>query len=383
MAQETSSVRHFHGRWRGIHPFQISLHTADSASLHLPDNHHQIPLMVLQQGAGYRCAEVSADGSITGYWTIQPQDSIWIGRWENYDRSQGATSDLSSHPYPTPDLLHYSFQIRREEETWWFSLYTLPGNRVLGTAWSPRRRGPWKVRGSSDPTRLAFDLLDTLYNPSYRVEIDLSRRGWRSGRFISGKRSREKVRPRNVLVIPSQIRHFLDFTRELLILTPRLDWPAATSFLDEHLQQVQDTFAQQFAALDVDIEEPLPFHRQRIRLYAYVQWTYLQPNWASGHLVIQSSWGNSRQIPFTWYRKTDHPLTLRDLWPERPLPRGIRRRINPHQLIPALDLGDLALTIHPDYITVYTPQGPVRIAARYLREQLPRGHALHRVFPDE
>ncbi len=290
--------------------------------------------------------EVIPDGSIAGKWVIGPQSDHWLGEWSNYNQSSGSLCALFSAPVDVPRTFTVRFFFNDGKKKWSFILFPLPRGKWKGLAWEATQQKLAPVTGEWLASGILLSLDDPHSGQHHELQLLTDRQAWRSANWTDQQGRFQRVHLRKFKTDPVLVTAFLDYSREILLLHPDLDWPGWMAFLDEHLLPVRRSFEEEYHSLLTGHEVQRPFQRHAVRLYSWVDWSYRDRKMASGTLHIISSWGPFIHAPFIISRK-EGIMTLSDLWPDGRMPETVRQHLQSEQSGQQVRLDPFALHIGP------------------------------------
>ena len=372
LAQGLSEPVHFYGLWEGFHPIEIILDDQGNGSLILADQPFPIKLKGQQEGDRWKIHEILPEGSISGEWIISPLNDHWLGEWINYNQSSGSLCVLFDSPVEVPGAFSVRFYFKDKKKRWSFTLFPLPRGKWKGIAWEASQGKLVSVTGEWRETGILLSLDDPDSGKVYELHFLTDRQAWRTASWSDQSGNSSRVHLRRFRTDPVKVTAFLDFSREILLLEPDLDWPSWASFIDFHLQTAQTAFEEEYHNMLSGVDGQVPFQRHAIRLYSWVDWSYLDRKMASGTLHIAGSWGPPQRIPFAIHRK-DGIISLSDLWPEGAIPEDILVRLPGSEEEQPLRLDPFALYIGP-------PDHETTIPSSALLPLLPNRNPVRDVF---
>lgn len=367
-----SGPLHFFGLWEGYHPIEITLDEDGNGALTLPDEALPIALDGRSEGGRWKIHEVLTDGRLSGEWMIGPQSDHWLGEWKNYNQTSGSLCALFADPVTAPQTLLVRFFFKAGKQKWQFILYPLPRGKWKGIAWEKNERRLSRVSGEWLADGILLDVEDQQSGIPSRLNFLYDRQAWRSAAWTDERGVTLRVQLRHFQTEPVDVTSFLDFSRETLLLQPRIDWPGWETFFSYYLQPMEAVLASEYQDLLTDDLSRTPYQRHALRLYSWVDLSYLNSRLISGYLHVVSSWGEVNQVPFTFSRKEGR-LTLRDLWPEGAIPAQILEQME------GLNV-DEPMRIDPFQIYIGQGERTVILALSEIRDLLPRQHPLRSMF---
>lgn len=367
-AQEMSGPLHFFGLWEGYHPIEMTLDEAGKGELILPDEVQPITLAGRSDGTRWKIHEVLADGQLSGEWVVGPQSDHWLGEWKNYNQTSGSLCALFGDPVSVPQSLLVRFFFKAGKQKWQFILFPLPRGKWKGLAWEVNERRLARVTGEWLANGILLDVEDEQSGIPSRLNFLHDRQAWRSAAWTDARGVTLRVQLRNFQTEPVHVTSLLDFSREILLLQPSIDWPGWEEFVGYYLQPLEAVLEQEFKSLMTNDLARAPYQRHVLRLYSWVDLSCLNSRLISGYLHVVSSWGEVRQVPFTFSRK-DGMLTLRDLWPECAIPEQVLQQMEGMHV-------DAPMRIDPFHIYVGQGERTVILELSAIRELLPRQHPL-------
>lgn len=371
--QDLSGAMHFYGLWEGYHPVEIRIDLEDEGVLVLPDEPVPVRVHAQHQADRWRILELASDGQIAGTWTIAPQADHWLGEWTNYNQSIGSLCALFDQPVTPPEAFSVRFGFKAGKQKWKVVLYPLPRGKWKGMAWLSDGRRVFPVIGEWMTKGITLSLEDPLSGQQATLELLTDRQAWRKATFTNPERHAEQVHLQDFRMIPITLERYLDFSREILLFQPAFDWPGWQTFLAGYLDEARNEFQEAFQDLQSGTEVNVPPLRHAVRLYAWVEWTWLDRDLASGILHIVDSWGPARHVPFTFGRREGR-MTLASLWPEDGPPQKVREHFGDSNTWPPF-------RVNPSGMVIGQPGGEEwHVPASEVTEWLPKGHRLLRVF---
>lgn len=367
-AQEMSEPLHFFGLWEGYHPVEIILDEEGKGTLVLPNESLPVPLDGRGDGTRWKIHEVLADGQLSGEWVIRPQSDHWLGEWKNYNRTSGSLCALFATPVSAPQSALVRFFFKAGKQKWMFTLFPMPRGRWKGIAWEINERRLARVSGEWLANGILLDAEDVQSGITFRLNFLYDRQAWRSAAWTDDRGVTTRVQLRNFRTEPVEVTSFLDFSREVLLLQPSLEWPGWEAFFSFYLQPMEALLEQEYQRLLKDDLSRTPYQRHALRLYAWVDLSFLNSRLISGHLHVVSSWGDIKQIPFIFSKKQGR-ITLRSLWPDGELP---------DQVLEQLDGLGVDEPVRIDPFQLYIGQGErtAILSLMAIKDLLPRQHPL-------
>lgn len=378
-AQTLSAPIHLYGLWNDIHPFELTLDSELKGQVHFTESGDRIALQGRETLLGWDLLEILPEGSSSGTWHLSHIDKGKVARWSNYNKSVGATCILEDRPISVPDLQVKLFQFRSKDGDWYFFLFPAPPAKWRGIAWSNIHPTPLKVIGSRQDKYLNLDIYDPEDDKSFKLHFEHERPFPRFGWWTAETGIPEKIRFRHKKGVPVQVRKYLDYYREMLVLEPEIEWPSWIAFASEHLSKAQEDFRKEWQEYKKASVEFKPYQRQSARLYAWVTWSFIRSDLLSGTLHIANSWGAPVQAPFLVTPAISRVPSLADLWAPDPVPRWIQDQV---QEVPFADKPNITmpmLELRPDGLYIWQDQ-PVHIATAQLKGTLPKESPLYPYF---
>lgn len=372
-AQPLTAPARFHGLWNEVHPFELVLDASLQGYAHFPESGERIDLRGRVVPTGWQLLEVLPDGGIAGTWELEHADGGARVRWMNYDQTIGATCVLSKSPLPAPNLQIRLFQFRNPEGDWYFFISPAPPGKWRGIAWTTTRNDPWPVLGYRQGDQLLLDVGEAGRTSAWQLRFDYDRSFPRFGWWSDGQGLPEKVRFRHRKAVPIEVRRYSDFARDMLLLEPDLDWPGWMSFAARHLASSREAFRREYQSMRVDVTTRRPWQRQAVRLYAWVNWSFLRDDLLSGTLHITNTWEPPRQAPFIVAPGYAEPLSLRDIFGPGPLPAAVASLLPSASASPALEL-------RPDGLYCLYGERSVLLPTALLKSTLAKGSPLYPYF---
>lgn len=362
-AQGLSGPLHFYGLWEGFHPVELILDENGEGTLILPDEPFPIQLSARQQGDRWKIHEVIPDGSLSGTWVIGPQSDHWLGEWSNYNQTSGSLCALFSAPVDVPKTFNLRFFFKDGKKKWSFILFPLPRGKWKGLAWESTQAKLTNVTGEWLAKGILLSLDDPQSGQRYELNLLTDRQAWRSATWSDQLGRSQRVHLRNFKTDPVGVTAFLDFSREVLLLRPELEWPAWNEFLNLHIKLAQKSFDEQYYNLMKGQDHPAPHFRHAVRLYSWVDWSYRDRKVVSGTLFIASSWAPTRRIPFTCHKKSGM-ITQKQIWPDGQIPEGLADRLG------ALT-NDLPIRIDPLFVHFGSAESEIIVPIKELTPLIP------------
>lgn len=372
IGQGLSGPLHFYGLWEGFHPVEIILDEEGDGSLLLPDEPFPIQLHAQQQGERWKIHEVIPDGSISGTWVVGPQSDHWLGEWSNYNQTSGSLCALFAAPVEVPNTFSVRFFFKDGKKKWSFILFPLPRGKWKGLAWEVNQMKLTPVTGEWLASGILLSMDDPQSGQQHELTLLKDRQAWRSATWTDQSGRFQRVHLRKFKTDPVRVTAFLDYSREILLLQPALDWPMWEAFLEEHLSPSSLAFEREYLNLMTGQDVQRPFQRHAVRLYSWVDWSYRDRKVASGTLHVVGSWGPNARTPFT-ISKRSGMVTLGDLWPGGAIPTAIQQRLTSTD-------PDQPVRLDPFEIHIGPAGEEVTVSIAELIPGLPRGSLLYDLF---
>lgn len=332
-------------------------------TLILPDEPFPIQLSARQQADRWKVHEVIADGSLSGTWVIGPQSDHWLAEWSNYNQTTGSLCALFASPVEVPQTFNLRFFFKDGKKKWSFILFPLPRGKWKGLAWESGQGKLAPVTGEWLSKGILLSLDDPFSGQHYELHLLTNRQAWRSATWTDQSGRSQRVHLRKFKTDPVGVTAFLDYSREVLLLQPELDWPVWSTFLDNHLTLARQSFDAEYHQLMKDQAQPAPHQRHAVRLYSWVDWSYRDRKLVSGTLHIATSWAPTRQIPFAILKKTGK-LTMKDIWPAEGIPPEFADRLTGVE-------EESPLRIDPYSVYIIGPEKGVELRITELLPSLP------------
>lgn len=378
-AQEWSPPVQLFGLWNDVFPFELKIDSSGNGTLHYESDPFPITLVARPDRPDPEWAEVLPDGSLGGIWTFPDREAGKRAEWSNYNQTLGASSRVDTRPLPAPDVQIKLFQFRCSDGDWYFFVYPAPPAKWRGIAWSNTYPTPLEVTGGQEGDQFFWDIYHEAGAQTFRLSFSATRTYPRFGWWSGTKPVPEKIRFRHRKSVRIGLRGQADFTGEMLVFEPQLDWPAWKWVDRNHLDPVVAQYAREKAAIGKFPDNRRPYYRHSVRMYAWVTWSFLRDDLLSGALHVASSWESPARYPFLISRQHAKPLTLQDIWAPWPVPRNIAA------LAMHPPFADQPATVHPvlelrpDGLYLWQDQ-PVHIPTQQIRGTLPKESVLYPYF---
>ncbi len=372
VAQGLPGPIHFYGLWEGFHPVELMLEENGDGTLVLPDEPFPIQLSARHQGDRWKIHEVIQDGSLSGTWVIGPQSDHWLGEWSNYNQTSGSLCALFATPVEVPKTFNLRFFFKDGKKKWSFILFPLPRGKWKGLAWESAQAKLTPVTGEWLANGILLSLDDPQSGQHYELNLLTDRQAWRSALWSNQQGRSQRVHLRRFITDPVGVTAFLDYSREVLLLRPELEWPAWDEFIKSYQAPAQKAFDEEYHSLMKGQDHQAPHLRHAVRLYSWVDWSYRDRKMVSGTLFIASSWAPTDRIPFTIHKKYGL-LTVKEVWPDGQIPHDLERQLD-------ASTTDVPIRIDPFSIYFGSPSSEISLPKDELRLLLPPRSPLRDAF---